>query len=256
MTFDKTKPEKVNIECPRCHSNFSEYPQAISSFCPSCGFYFKREKDEQSVKTLERHERRVATRAKIERKTVTCHHCGHLNHIPTTAMSWQCPSCSNYLDISNHVIEGVKGGKIITYGDLKVMPGGRFTGPLAEVENATIAGNVLGQMICRHNLTIDGTAVFQQKVAALHLDILAEGKMKVMDTMTFNSGKISGTLIAEKVIFENELVITSTANIQAKTLIFKSMKAEYGAQLKAKCLSSDHYNKHLPTDYSLKPQIH
>jgi cytoskeletal protein CcmA (bactofilin family) len=123
------------------------------------------------------------------------------------------------------------------------------------VENATIAGNVLGQMICRNNLTIDGTAVFQQKVAAQHLDILPEGKMKVMDTMTFTSGRISGTLIAEKVIFENELEVTSTANIQAKTIIFRSLKTHYGAMLKAKCLSSDHYNKHLPTDYSLKPQI-
>jgi cytoskeletal protein CcmA (bactofilin family) len=220
-------PKRQEVTCPACTHTQREYVEANSTFCHACGFRFPL----QAAKP--RKARKAAqTSLKLNRRRIHCMHCSHPIQIPEASDSWQCPVCSEYLDLKNHILTGVAGRSLLTYGDISIESKGSFAGNRAEGKNVSIAGgSVSGQITARERLEITRTSRVNADLKCESFHLTAGASMESRKALRCQDAVIEGNARFREVHVTGLLIVKAGAKLRTEELHAQSIQVEKGGSL-------------------------
>lgn len=227
MIFGAPSPKKIQVSCPACGHRQWEYAAVERTFCRSCG-----ERIGMGGKGAgQRPPGKV--RMKVERREIGCLDCGHVMAVPEEAQSWQCPGCSAYLDLQDHVVNKEQASPIRTYGRVVVEPRGVLGGAKVECAGAEIAGRVVGRLMSRGEVVVCGEARLLGGAEGTVLEIEPGAKAEAGAGLEFENIQVRGQMRA-KDVRARRVEVASGGILQAETLRVESLSVAPGGWLEAR----------------------
>ncbi len=220
-------PKRHDVTCPSCSHSQREYVEATSTFCHACGSHY-------SLKTAapRRMTKSAKTASKLNRRRIHCMQCSHPIQVPDASDSWQCPVCSEYLDLKDHYITGSIGRSLRTYGDITIESQGFFSGNRADAKNVRIAGgNVSGQVIARERLEITKPSRVNADLKSETFHVLAGASMESRKSLRCQDAVIEGVVRFREVHISGTLVIRPGGKMRTEELHAPAIKVENGGVL-------------------------
>jgi cytoskeletal protein CcmA (bactofilin family) len=204
--------DKVLVPCPTCGHRQFEPRTAISSYCRSCGGYFR-------VQEVLKPAPRPVEHTPPQRR-VTCFDCGAELDVAATAESTMCKRCSRYLDLQDyHITRGIS-KNFKTKGTFVIETRGYVFNTESIVGNAVIKGRFLGKLVAEHALTIYSTAEIKGSFTAGSLVIPADNHFRWPEPIKVNSAEIAGELVAH-------LRSTGTVRLKSTARLFGNVEARH-----------------------------
>jgi len=223
--FSRQAPVKEWVTCPACGHEQKEYKDANATFCHACGHRISIQED--TKKSPRRAQKRV------DKRLISCIHCGTELSVHSSAMSWQCTGCSAYLDLCNHEINKESTAEILTYGNLSVGKKGFLNGSRAEAETIFLSGRSQSKLTCRNSLIVrDGASLFGEAKGKL-MRVVKGASLKTENTVEFQTLEIAGHMISKQLIVNGLLKIETGGSLHTDSLIFGSIEVQPGAKLYA-----------------------
>lgn len=175
-------------------------------------------------------------------------HCDHPMQIPDASDSWQCPVCSEYLDLKNHTITGSVGRSLLTYGDITIESQGFFSGNRAEGKNIHIAGgSVSGQITARELLEITRLSKVNADLKCEQFQVSPGAGMESRRSLRCKEAVIVGSVRFRGVHISDSLVIKAGGRLRCDELSAPSIVVEIGGTLIANQAVSKTTEKTPPT---------
>lgn len=216
---------KIEVACTHCGAVQKEYSALEKTTCRACGqVFWLRQKTGRSR----------PTRPKVEKRPVICHVCGEHLRVPKEALSWQCHGCSTHLDVSNHQIAGEHASRILTYGEVIVLPSGHLTAAKVEAGSLQLAGRVSARVLCHGPIRAVGKACLLAGAKAASLQVAEGAELEAGQTIEVERAEILGTLNARHLVVTGHLHLGPRARLSAIRLQFRSLRAEPGCSARAK----------------------
>jgi DNA-directed RNA polymerase subunit RPC12/RpoP len=223
--LSRKAPTKEWVTCPACGHEQKEYKDANATFCHACGHRISMQEE------AKRNPRR--SRRKVEKRLVGCIHCGTELSIHNSAMSWQCSSCSSYLDLCDHTINKESTAEILTYGNINVGKRGFLSGPRAEAETIFISGRSQSQITCRNSLIIRDEVNLLGEAKGKLMRVVKGATLKTERLMEFQTLEVAGSMVAKQLIIHGLVKVEAGGSLVAESLIFGSSEVQPGAKLYA-----------------------
>ncbi|MFZ5805836.1 MAG: polymer-forming cytoskeletal protein [Verrucomicrobiota bacterium] len=218
-----TPPSKKSIQCPYCGHEQMEYPEISGTTCQACSKYIY----------LSRPQRRK-TSSKIkqiftQRKEIRCFHCGHIEMVPESSLSWQCTACSGHVDLETHEIQKGCTMNIFTHGGVIIGPRGHFLGSRAEAEWIRLGGSSSGVLVGK-KITVDGQAHLKANATGESLDVEPGASVDAKQLMEFQSAFIQGKVFAKQLKVLGDLKISSLGEAHVDQAWFNTLTVEPGGK--------------------------
>lgn len=226
MMLRPNSPKKVQVNCPACGHVQWEYEAAAGTFCRSCGARIVM--GEAAAKKPA-----VKIRMKVKRREICCFYCGHIMAVPSEAQSWQCPSCSSYLDLQDHVVDREQMAAVRTYGRVVVEAKGVAGGARLECTGAEVAGRVAGHLACQGDVTLRGQARLGGRAEGKSLEVEAGAKAEAAAGLDFDFVRVRGRLKARD-IRAKRIEVASGGMLQAEQVRLATLKVEDGGWFEGK----------------------
>lgn len=246
-------PKRHDVTCPVCSHTQREYVEATSTFCHACGHRYS-----TAEKPARRVTRSARSAAKLQRQRVLCLHCSQPLQIPDASDSWQCPFCSEYLDLKNHIINHSVGRSVLTYGDVVIESKGFFSGNRAEGKDIRIAGGtVSGQLKARELLEISRPSKISAELRSDRFHITAGGKVNSRKSLHCREAVIEGNARFRSVGIIDSLLVKAGGVLHTDELSAGSILVEPGGTLTAKnaaCPKHAKQNNVSRTETSVAPR--
>ncbi|MEM6602222.1 MAG: polymer-forming cytoskeletal protein [Verrucomicrobiota bacterium] len=230
-------PKRHDVTCPVCSHTQREYIEATSTFCHACGHRYS------TVAAPPRRKTKSAkTASALHRRRIYCVHCDHPMQIPEASDSWQCPACSEYLDLKDHTINRSVGRSLLTYGSLTFESHGFFSGNRAEAKNIRIAGgSVSGQITAWESLEITRVSKVNGDIKCECFQVAAGAGMESRKSLNCQNAVIEGSVTFREVHVTERLVIKAGGTLRTEILSVPSIEVLPGGRLvaaQACCLST------------------
>lgn len=213
-------PKKVQVSCGACGHVQWEYEAAAGTSCRACG--------ERIVMGAAASKKPAAKiRMKVERREIACCHCGHIMAVPAEAQSWQCPGCSSYLDLQDHVVAREHMTAIRTYGRVVVEAKGVAGGAKLECAGAEVAGRVAGHLASQGDVALRGEARLSGGAQGRTLEVEAGAKAEAGAGLDFDLVRVKGRLKARD-IRTRRIEVADGGMLQAEQVRLATLKVEPG----------------------------
>ncbi len=182
-------------------------------------------------------------------------HCDHPMQIPDASDSWQCPVCSEYLDLKTHTISGSVGRSLLTYGDIVVESQGFFSGNRAEGQNIHIAGgSVSGQIKARELLEISRLSKVNADLKSERFHVTPGAGMETRKSLRCKDAVIEGPVRFREVHISGTLIIKAGGKLRTEELFAPAIQVEPGGTLiAARVISKAKENSTKPVEPSSPP---
>ena len=222
-------PKRHDVTCPVCSHTQREYVEATSTFCHACGHRYS-----TVAAPPRRRTKSAKTAANLHRRRINCVHCSHPLQIPEASDSWQCPVCSEYLDLKDHQINTSVGRTLLTYGNLTFENRCSFSGNRAEAKNIRIeGGSVSGQITARELLEITGPSKVNADIHCDRFQVAPGAGMESRRTLKCQHAVIEGSVRFRKVEIAETLVIKPGGQLHTDELTVPSVQVSPGGILTA-----------------------
>jgi len=222
-------PKRHDVTCPVCSHTQREYVEATSTFCHACGHRYR------TVAAPPRRKTKSAKAASnLQRRRIHCVHCEHPMQIPTASDSWQCPACSEYLDLKNYQINSSIGRSLLTYGDITVESRGYFSGNRAEARNIRIeGGSISGQITARELLEITRPSKVSADIRCDRFVAAPGASMECRKSLNCQHAVIEGSIRFRKVQVTETLIIKPGGMLHVDELTVPAIQVSPGGKLTA-----------------------
>ena len=220
-----SKPDTVQVPCPRCGFRQAEPPTAYSTICRNCRQHYR---VQEALRPTAK-----AARLVIEQRRVKCFQCGIEIDVPKAAASTMCKRCSGYIDLSDYRITQTVSKNFRTHGWFVVEEKGFVLNTEALVGEAVIKGRLIGKLESLNTLEIHSTANIKGTLSAARLVIPPGSSFHWKDALKVGAAEIDGTLVAS-------LNATGTVLLRSTARLFGDIQAanlvvEDGAVLVGSC---------------------
>lgn len=219
-------PKKIQVTCPACGHMQWEYAAVQRTNCRSCGARIN-----CGEETARRAERKL--RMKVERREIACLECQHIMAVPVEAQTWQCPSCSTYLDLQDHVISREQSAPLRTYGRVVVEPRGVAGGSRVECAAARIEGRVVGRLTARGEVELAGGARLLSDAEGSRLVVAARAQAEASGRLNFPEVRVEGRLEARE-INARHIEVPAGGVLKAERLVAESVSVSPGGWLEGR----------------------
>lgn len=160
--------------------------------------------------------------------------CDHPMQIPESSDSWQCPACSEYLDLKDHTITGSVGRSLQTYGDLTVESQGFFSGNRAEAQNIRIAGgSASGQLTARESFEITRLSKVNADIKCDRFLVVSGAGMESRKSLRCHHAVIEGSVRFLEVTITGTLEIKAGGQLRTEKLTVPCIQVSPGGKLYA-----------------------
>ncbi|MGF1678310.1 MAG: hypothetical protein ACFCUX_03840 [Candidatus Methylacidiphilales bacterium] len=222
-------PKRQEVTCPACGHLQLDYVEASSYFCRACGHRFTTQpKVRSGNKRLEKRDKSLL------RRKIICFSCQHSMDVPEASDSWQCPSCSVYLDLKNHHICSTVGRSIQTYGTITLAPRGYFSGNQAGATHIYFeGGGASGRVVALENMEIRKTSRVRADLSCVRLEIWQGAVLESNRSVRCQDMVVSGTASFRRVEARGSIHIMPGASLRVQELTALEIKVEAGGNLHA-----------------------
>lgn len=223
--FNRKAPPKEWVTCPACGHEQKEYKDANATSCHACGHRISMQ--EEAARSPRRQ------RKKIDKRLISCIHCGTDLHVHSSAMSWQCTGCSSYLDLCDHEINKEVTSEILTYGNITVGKKGFLNGARVEAEIIFLSGRAQSQLTCRNSLIVrDGARMLSEAKGKL-MRVVKGAVLTTEKQIEFQTLEIAGHMTAKHLVVNGLLKIEAGGYLHADSLVFGCIEVQTGGKLYA-----------------------
>jgi cytoskeletal protein CcmA (bactofilin family) len=205
-----SKPDTVQVPCPRCGFRQAEPRTAYSTICKNCRQHYR---VQEALNPAAK-----ASRLVIEQRRVRCFQCGSEMDAPKAAASTMCKRCSGYIDLSDYRITQTVSKNFRTHGWLVVEEKGYVLNTEALVGEAVIKGRLIGTLETQNTLEIYSTAKIKGTLKAARLVIPPGNRFRWKDSLKIGDAEINGELVAD-------LVATGTVLLKSTARFFGKVQA-------------------------------
>ncbi|CAN5813637.1 hypothetical protein BH09VER1_BH09VER1_33410 [soil metagenome] len=234
-------PRKAPSSCPHCGFVQNESTYAQSTYCRSCGEYYKiaSAHDEH---TAEKRPPGVVGRAVKQifsrpPRQIHCHKCGTSHEVSGHAQITICPGCNTSIELGDLTFSSNVSRPVDTRGKLIITPSGYLNNAFIICGEGLIEGRVTGTLCCEGTLTLTCSGKVSCKVTAENLiigkgahvdltyptltkkltvyghttgDFTCEGSIRIL-----KGGCLEGNVSARSVIVERGGILMADSVIQA-----------------------------------------
>lgn len=222
-------PKRREVTCPACGHLQLDYVEASSSFCRACGHRFTTQpKIKSGTKRTEQRDKSPL------RRRIVCFSCQHSMDVPEASDSWQCSSCSVYLDLKNHHITSTVGRSIQTYGTITLASRGFFSGNQAGGTHIYFeGGGASGRLVALENMEIRKTSRIRADLSCVRLEIWKDAVLESNKSVRCQDMVISGKASFRRVEARGSIHIMPGASLRVQDLTALEIKVEEGGSLHA-----------------------
>jgi len=191
---------KVPTTCPHCGSSCTEPRELISTYCRSCGDHFSvaptpAERPPTAAPPLAKRLRE--TLAIHRRRHVTCHGCGHRQHVPSHTRDTQCSDCGASIDLHDIEIPGHSTRVVETHGTVHVGRDGFLNSTRVTCGNAFVEGRIAGKVTCAGTLRLRGEGICRAQIRTRRLLVDRGSNLRFLSTVHADEILLRGLVVAD-----------------------------------------------------------
>lgn len=123
---------------------------------------------------------------------IRCFDCDHIFTAAAAAQSSQCPRCSCYISLADHVIDGPWNREIHTRGHVTILKGGSVTASSLRTHHLTIIGELRCPAECSGDVTISGHGRLTGTLTCRVLRVLRRARVEFLQPVTAEQIVIDG----------------------------------------------------------------
>jgi len=153
-------PKKAQFQCPGCGFLQFEPPRLISTYCQSCGDYYK------VGERARPNPDPAPPAATSDRRAVLCHRCGESHFVSSHALNTICPCCNAAIELGDMMILSAASCQVDIRGRLTVGPAGSLSSSWIVCGSAEIEGGIVGVLKSEGGVHIATSCVCSCQIAA------------------------------------------------------------------------------------------
>lgn len=186
---------KVPFRCPECGFVQQEPETLISTYCRSCGHYYKGGFDRaaKGVAALVAVPNLFKGRSRAPRK-VHCYRCDHDHEVSASARSTICTQCSASIEMDDLVFSSNVSRPVDTRGKLLITKKGCLNNAHVICGEAVIEGKLNGAMRCEGTVHLKCSGTLSARISADSVVVEKHSKLELSFPLKVRNLTVYGTI--------------------------------------------------------------
>jgi cytoskeletal protein CcmA (bactofilin family) len=221
---------KVPFRCPECGFVQQEPETLISTYCRSCGHYYKGGADRSDKGSSSLLPSLFKGKGRANR-LVHCYRCDKEHEVSSSARSTMCPTCNAGIEFDDLVVSSNASRPVDTRGKLLVTKKGYLNNAHIVCGEAIIEGRISGALRCEGAVHLRCSGALSSRITAGSLVVDKHSRIEISSPVTVGELVVYGA-VKGQFLCSSKVRVLKGGTLEG-TLVTPAVTVERGGTLLA-----------------------